>query len=134
VERSFVITPGSRIGPLNNDERIAAIQSSTIYGHYEKTIDRESAFEKLRGGEQQITPNNKLAIKVEESAVPAKEEGGIGDSLSKIIFGSTGPRGGQREGMVQAASKSVARSIGSSIGREIIRGVLGSILGGSRRR
>ncbi|MFA5322201.1 MAG: helicase HerA-like domain-containing protein, partial [Smithella sp.] len=36
VERSFVITPGSRIGPLNNDERIAAIQSSTIYGHYEK--------------------------------------------------------------------------------------------------
>ncbi|MBN1472240.1 MAG: DUF853 family protein [Syntrophaceae bacterium] len=71
------------------------------------------------------------------SGTPAREEGGlmgsIGGGLDKIIFGSKGPRGGQREGMVQAAAKSVARSIGSSLGRQIIRGVLGSILGGSRR-
>ena len=31
-------------------ERKAAIESSVIYGHYEEIIDRESAFEKLRGG------------------------------------------------------------------------------------
>jgi uncharacterized protein len=138
VERSFVIVPCSRMGAMTNEERLAVIKSSTIYGHYEKTIDRESAFEKLRGGESEAIQENKPAAGNEESPAPAKGEGGllggIGKGLGDIIFGSTGPRGGQKEGMVQAAAKSVARSIGSSVGREIIRGVLGSILGGSRRR
>ena len=138
VERCNVIVPFSRMGAMTPDERLAVIKASTIYGHYEKTVDRESAYEKLRGGAQQAGEENKPAVKTEEPPAPAKSEeadtGGIAGSLSKIIFGSTGPRGGQREGMVQAAAKSVARSIGSSVGREIIRGVLGSILGGSRRR
>ena len=138
VERSNVIVPFSRMGAMTPDERLAAIKAATIYGHYEKTVDRESAFEKLRGGETQTATENKPVIKNEESAAPAKTEeessGGIASTLGKIIFGSTGPRGGQREGMVQAAAKSVARSIGSSVGREIIRGVLGSILGGRSRR
>lgn len=133
VERSNVIVPSSRMGAMTPEERIAAIKSSTIYGHYEKTVDRESAYEKLQGGEQESAQASKPAIKAEEAEAPAKGEGGVGESLGKIIFGSTGPRGGQREGMVQAAAKSVARSIGSAVGREIIRGVLGSILGGSRR-
>jgi len=47
VERSFVIAPGSRLGPLSADERTAAIKGSTIYGHYEQVLDRESAYEKL---------------------------------------------------------------------------------------
>ena len=140
VERSNVIVPFSRMGAMTPDERLTAIKSSTIYGHYEKTVDRESAFEKLREAQQQEeTPEEKPAFKVERSAAPAKGEdekdsGGMGDALSKIIFGSKGPRGGQKEGMVQAAAKSVAHSIGSSLGRQIIRGVLGSILGGSRGR
>lgn len=133
VERSNVIVPSSRMGAMTPEERIAAIKSSTIYGHYEKTVDRESAYEKLQGGEQESAQQSKPAVKAEEAEAPAKGEGGVGESLGKIIFGSTGPRGGQREGMVQAAAKSVARSIGSAVGREIIRGVLGSILGGSRR-
>jgi len=137
VERAFVIAPGSRIGPLNNDERVAAIKASTIYGHYEQTLDRESAYEKLRGGVSDAE-NSRPVIKSNVPDAPAKSEegilGGIGDSLGNIIFGRTGPRGGHTEGMVQAAAKSVARSIGSSVGREIIRGVLGSILGGGSRR
>jgi DNA helicase HerA-like ATPase len=138
VERAFVIAPGSRIGPLSNDERSAAIKSSTIYEHYEQTLDRESAYEKLRGGPQDDAKENQPAIKGNVPDAPAKSEegilGGIGGGLGNIIFGRTGPRGGHTEGMVQAAAKSVARSIGSSVGREIIRGVLGSILGGGSRR
>jgi len=138
VERCNVIVPFSRMGAMTPDERLAAIKASTIYGHYEKTVDRESAYEKLRSGDQEAAQENKTVAKAEEPAAPAKSEeagtGGIAGSLGKIIFGSTGPRGGQREGMVQAAAKSVARSIGSSLGRQIIRGVLGSILGGRSRR
>jgi len=50
VERCAVIAPGSRIGPLTNEERATTIKASILYGHYEKTLDRESAYEKLRIG------------------------------------------------------------------------------------
>jgi hypothetical protein len=51
------------------------------------------------------------------------------DALSNILLGSTGPRGGHREGVLEAAAKSAARSIGS----QLVRGVLGSVVGGRRR-
>ena len=134
VERSFVIAPGSRLGPLSETERSAVIKGSTIYGHYEKALDRESAYEKLRsgaGGGQPVTAESApdTAAKSDSGLL-----GGLGGSLGSIIFGRTGPRGGQSEGLIHAAAKSVARTIGSSVGREIVRGVLGSILGGGSRR
>ena len=53
--------------------------------------------------------------------------------LSDILFGTTGPRGGHHDGLLEAAAKSAARSVGSGLGRAILRGALGSILGGSSR-
>jgi hypothetical protein len=64
------------------------------------------------------------------STSPQNESGG---GLGEILFGRTGPRGGQYDGLVQTVGKSLARTIGSQVGREIVRGVLGSILGGRRR-
>jgi hypothetical protein len=55
----------------------------------------------------------------------------ITDALSSILLGTTGPRGGHHDGLVQSAAKSAARSVGSGLGRAILRGALGSILGGS---
>src|SRR5262245_35021970 len=49
VERAFVIPPGSRLGPLTDAERKGVIDSSPVAGHYEKQVDRESAYEKLKG-------------------------------------------------------------------------------------
>jgi hypothetical protein len=138
VERCNVIVPFSRMGMMTDDERATAIKASTIYGHYEKTLDRESAYEKLRSDVAAVQNNQQAPAQAAPSGAPAKEEGGvmggIGGGLSKIIFGSTGPRGGQKDGLVQAAAKSAARSIGTSVAREIMRGVLGSIMGGARRR
>lgn len=51
-----------------------------------------------------------------------------------MLFGSTGPRGGKRVGVVEKAASSAIRSMGSAMGREIFRGVLGGLLGGSKRR
>src|SRR5262249_43182892 len=59
VERALVVPPASRIGPLTDAERAAAIKASALYGHYEKAIDRESAYEKLKGrtvARQDATP------------------------------------------------------------------------------
>jgi len=44
VERAFIVPPGSQIGPISEAERQQVIQSSDVFGHYEKAIDRESAY------------------------------------------------------------------------------------------
>ena len=138
VERAFVLPPASRIGPLSDGERQAVIQSSLVYGVYEKTLDRESAYEKLRQAaapKTSATPTGTAAPAPAPVPEPETNSGGgwLG-GLGDLLGGSTGPRGGHREGAVEALAKSAARAIGSQVGREIIRGVLGSILGGSKRR
>jgi len=139
VERSFVIAPSSRLGVLSGDERAKAIRESTIYGHYEKVLDRESAYEKLQASAQGSVSSDRATVPAPAPAEAAEQSGGgllggLGGSLNDILFGRTGPRGGKTDGLVQAAAKSVARTIGSSVGREIVRGVLGSLLGGRRRK
>jgi hypothetical protein len=130
TERAWMFAPGSRIGPITPDERRKLVASSIVAGRYEKTIDRESAFELLaaRMGGGTAVPHDAPAG---GSAAPAGG-GGMMGGLSDILFGSTGPRGGRKEGMVDALAKSAARSVGSSLAREITRGVLGSLLGKRR--
>ena len=48
TERALIIPPGSRVGPLSADERARVIAASPLAGHYERAIDRESAYEKLK--------------------------------------------------------------------------------------
>ncbi len=133
VERAFVCPPASRIGPANDAERDATIRESAVYGVYEKTVDRESAYEKLR--DRRADAETPAAAGGKAAETPAEDDGGgMMGGLKDILFGSTGPRGGRREGVIDAAAKSVARTVGSSIGREIVRGVLGSILGGATTR
>ncbi|MBS1226811.1 MAG: putative ATPase [Proteobacteria bacterium] len=126
VERAFVLPPSSRIGPLNNDERQAVIKSSLVYGVYEQALDRESAYEKLKGKVAAAQPPA-------SASAGAPAGGGWFGGLGEILGGSSGS-GGRGDSVLAAAAKSAARAIGSQVGREIIRGVLGSILGGSRRR
>jgi len=143
VERAFVVPPGSQLGPLEAAERKQAIESSTIYGHYEKIVDRESAYEKLKG--RAVERHENAPQQQQGSAPPAQAPGGArtgdgaggggGSVISDILFGRKGPRGGQQsKGVVEAAATSAARAIGSEIGRQVLRGVLGSILGSSKRR
>ncbi|MBI4291239.1 MAG: DUF853 domain-containing protein [Betaproteobacteria bacterium] len=132
VERALVVPPASRIGPLSPAEREQVIKASVIYGHYEKAMDRESAYEKLT----QRTLDRQETIAAPDERAAGAESGGTGimGTLGSILVGQTGPRGGRRDGLLESVAKSAARTIGSQIGREVIRGVLGSILGGSRRR
>ncbi len=134
VERAFIIPPGTRIGPLTVAERDALIKGSLLYGHYEEVLDRESAYERLRGAPAGGNGAGKAANGTQAPGQAPAEGGGLGSVLSGILFGTTGPRGAQHDGLVQTAAKSVARTLGSQVGREIVRGVLGSILGGSSSR
>jgi hypothetical protein len=133
TERAFVLPPGSQIGPITPEQRKALIANSLVAGVYEKTVDRESAFEKLKGRAEAAAGAAPAASGGAKSAQAPAEEGGLMGGLKDVLFGSTGPRGGKREGLAEAAAKSAMRSVGSAVGRQIVRGVLGSLLGGTRR-
>jgi uncharacterized protein len=126
TERVYVLAPGSQIGPIAPPQRQALQQGSLVAGVYEKVVDRESAYETLKGRADTATAAGAKAAEAEGNG------GGLFGGISDAVFGSTGPRGGKREGLAEAMVKSAVRTMGTTVGREIIRGVLGGILG--RRR
>lgn len=134
TERVYVIPPGSQIGPISADQRQALMRSSLVAGVYEKAEDRESAYEVLKQRTLQTsastadTPSASQGQQTGQAAEP-----GMMSGLNELLFGSTGPRGGKRDGLVQTMAKSTIRTMGNSLGREILRGVLGGILGGKKR-
>jgi DNA double-strand break repair helicase HerA and related ATPase len=109
VDRALIFPPESQLPPLTPAEREQVIKQSTLYGHYEKVVDRDSAYEMLKA----------RAPQVQAGHAPA--------SSGSAWQGQTGE-------MLEALGKSAARAIGSQFGREIIRGVLGSIFGSTTTR
>ena len=134
TERVFVIPPGSQLGPITAEQRKALIEGSLVAGVYEKAVDRESAFEILRGRTASAVPAKPGDA---PAAAGAAAQGGATDSmmdgLKELLFGRTGPRGGQHDGLVQTMAKSTVHTVGNSLGKEILRGVLGGILGNKKR-
>jgi hypothetical protein len=117
------------------------IASSVVAGVYEKEVDRESAMELLQARAQASSgvrapsgagaPVNAGPMAGVAGPSPgATMMTGALSGLSGLLFGTTGPRGGRHDGLVDLMAKSAARSAGSAI----MRGVLGSLMGGKRRR
>lgn len=125
VERAMVIAPGSRMGPLNSDERNSLINHSALYGKYDDVVDRESAYELLQKGIQNAPQQSDAPqAKGNNSGV----ENTVMDGLKNILFGYTGPRGGKHDGVVQTMAKTATRQVTN----QILRGVLGSLFGGRK--
>src|SRR5918999_3965887 len=108
VDRALIYPPQSQLPPLPAAQRDSIVKQSTIYGHYEKLVDRESAHEMLKARASQA------------EQTPAKTAGSSWQS--------------EAGGLFDAMGKSAARAIGTQVGREIIRGVLGSLFGGGTTR
>ena len=130
TERVYVIPPGSQIGPITDAQRAELNKNSLIAGTYEQTVDRESAYEMLAQRGARAAPG---AGGAGAAGGAATEGGGLMDEALKwgkeALFGRTGPRGGQYDGLVQNVVKGEMRRMG----RELVRGALGSLLGGRRR-
>jgi len=122
VERVYVLPPASRIGPITPEERSAVMDRSPVKGAYEQAVDRESAYEKLKG---------RATASADAGAAGAAPGGSVWDSVKGSLGGlMTGT--GRKDSLVEAVAKSAARTVGSTVGREIVRGVLGSLLGKRR--
>ena len=130
VERAFIVPPQGQIGPITAAQRQQLMQTSLVAGTYDRTVDRESAYETLKARAEKAAQAAAVQEQAEQQAKTAAQPqgGALGGVLGDILGG----RGGRREGAVEAMAKSAARSIGSQVGRAIIRGVLGSLFGGKR--
>jgi DNA helicase HerA-like ATPase len=133
VERAFILPPRSQIGPVTLEQRKSFIATSLVAGTYELTIDRESAYERLKG-------RNGTAPQPVDASQPQVSKSwyeGLATTIGSVATAGTG-RSGRGDSLVETMAKSAVRTIGTSVGRELVRGVLGSLLGGaaatSRRR
>ena len=143
TERVFVLPPSSQIGPITQAQRQALLADSLVAGVYEREVDRDSAFEAIKGrtlarqGDSPVGPGTSSGAPARSApsaggpaSAPTAPERGILDSIGDMLGGGTRrTRASVGEQMV----KSAASSIGREVGRQIIRGVLGGIFGGSRR-
>ncbi|WP_237173168.1 helicase HerA-like domain-containing protein [Paracandidimonas lactea] len=137
TERVWVLAPNSRIGPATDAERQALRTGPGLAGKYEKPVDRESAYEVLAARAMAGVPGSDAASEPEKgaraeagAAQRQNDDNNLAGAVTDFLFGSTGPRGGRREGVVQAAVKSAIRSTTT----QLMRGILGSLVGGTRRR
>ena len=115
VQRALIYPPQSQLPPLDEAERKQVIAQSLVAGHYEKEVDRASAFEMLKARAEQQA---QAAQQEQQQAAEAKAESA----------------GTNRQGFAEAFGKSVVRAAGSQIGRSLIRGVMGSLFGGGGSR
>src|SRR4029450_7276674 len=132
--RVIICPPRCRMGAITPEERTAVRGRSPVGGKYDKSVNRESAYEILgkRGAGADAPPGKAgagpgaapTAPRGKEQA-PAQEQGsGLGQQVSEILWGTK-----RRQGMVEAMAKQAARTVGSQVGRQILRGVLGGMLG-----
>ena len=137
TQRVYVVPPGSQIGPITAAQRQQLMQQSLVAGVYEKAVDRESAYEVLRSRAESapVAPGKPgvAGTAGTAGAGTAPADSGMMGELNDLLFGTTGPRGGKKDGIVQTVVKSTARTMGTQLGRQILRGVLGGIFGGKSR-
>lgn len=114
VERALIRPPTSKLGPATAEAKRMAMQADGVGAKYDKTEDRESAYEILQ----------KRAAKAAEQASQAQEQ-------AEKAKGKK--RSSNRQSISEAAIKSIVRSISSSVGRSIAKEIMRGVLGGLKR-
>jgi hypothetical protein len=113
VERTLIRPPMSRLGPVGGDERRQLMMSSPVRGAYDKSIDRESAYELL-------SKRTAKAEKAERREAPPA-------TRDRRIPRASASRETASERFVKNVAGSVGREVGNIVVRQIFRGILGGL-------
>ena len=135
VQRTLIRPPSSRLGPLSDDERREVIAESPLQGTYEKTIDRESAYEILekrqkdmeerRADVDGVTGGRRDTEYVRHGEFRVPPARGSQRTSGRVSTRRTTSR---RQTASEAFFKSMMRSLGTAMGRllpTIIKMLLG---------
>lgn len=126
VERAKILFPLSQIGAITDEQRNDLIRKSRIYGVYDKSFDRESAYEMLV--EQQKQEEKRLQKEAEAEAKRKEKEAKEREkakSSSKKTTTRKKKSAGQKA--LEKTLNTTATTIGRGIGNKIVRSILGSI-------
>jgi DNA helicase HerA-like ATPase len=146
VQRTRICPPRCRMGAITPEERTAVRARSPIGGKYDRSVNRESAYELLNaraGAARADAPAPARTAQPDgpfrpPQPAPSQPDGPFRSPrsapapqgrLEQVLWGTS-----RRQGMVEAMAKQAARTVGGQFGRQILRGVLGGILGSSRQR
>lgn len=113
VQRTLIAPPQSHVGPITAEQRRDALQTSPVADRYERTIDRDSAYERL--GDR--TRENAAAA-AQRAASPLERSPGRGRQPMTT------------QDILATVARDAAKTVGSRLGREIVRGLLGTIFRG----
>ncbi len=133
VDRAKIVPPRSQVGAITPEQRKQVIQSSSIAGHYEKVVDRESAYEKLQARAGERAENAGAIPATPGASVPANAKPGFFETIEGIFKPTIGPRGAVHDSVATTMAKSAVRAASSQMGRQIMRGILGGVMGGKSR-
>lgn len=145
VQRTLIRPPSSRIGTITDEERRNVIAASPVGTIYDKTVDRESAFEVLSVRAETKT-STEVTVSPDGESGSAQGDLSIGGMIDSLL--GTNRARGKRLTTSQRVARSVTRtvttrvvggaaaeigkkfggSVGGSVGRAIVRGLLGGIL------
>jgi DNA helicase HerA-like ATPase len=145
VQRTLMRPPSGRLGPISEPERRKLIDVSPVAGQYDKTVDRESAYEVLKarasgsarqgdgqspwgdapaGRNEQQPDRTDTGFQLPDFGFPG---GSRQSPRQRPGYPSETRRTSGRQTVAEAAIKSVTRAVATSLGRAIVRGVLGSL-------
>ena len=123
VERAKILFPLSQIGAITDEQRQSLIRQSRLYGTYEKSFDRESAYEVLVAEQQQA---EKRAQKEAEEEAKRKEKEAKEKEKAKASKSSSKKKSTTRKA-VEKTINTTATTVGRQLGKSIFRSILGGI-------
>ena len=126
VERAKILFPLSQIGAITDEQRQQLIRSSRLYGTYEKSFDRESAYEVLVAEQQEA---EKRAQKEAEEEAKRKEK----EAKEKEKAAKEKEKSKSKSKKKSTAQKAVEKTINTTattFGRQLGKSIFRSILGG----
>lgn len=123
VEQTLMCPPQSQIGPAPKSDIKKIVKSSDMSEKYDKSVDRESAFEIL-------TEKSKARDRAEKEAAEAKKQREKQEKKQQTTRRKPAKRRrSTRQSPGEAMLKSLARAVGSGLGRKLVRGILGGLFG-----
>jgi DNA helicase HerA-like ATPase len=127
VERAKILFPLSQIGAITDSQRNALIRNSRLYGIYDKSFDRESAYELLVAERKQEEKRAKEEAEAEEKrkAKEAREREKAKSTTNRTTSSRKKKSAGAKA--LEKTLNTTATTIGRGLGNKIVRSILGSI-------
>jgi hypothetical protein len=129
VERTLIRPPSSRLGPATDAERAAVQAQSPVAIKYDAALDRESAYELLRGREAQAARDAEALArreKAEAEAARARREQTSNPSPNPA-------RAPARRSRAQTPTEAATKTFMRTASRELTKYVFRGLFGGRRR-